>query len=157
MFRIIPNWWLLTSLHHVVHGGETFEYGRADRAEDQQGRQTGVAHHGSSQQAASLVTPLEAPWQDAHEPVRERDAGVLAPPPVHHQGHIETCKYIETCISPTDQTLSDFLFTVPSSRFPRGVRKQQVTFIVTLGASQQNKWFYCYFFYGAQMFRETIL
>ncbi len=83
---------LLTSLHHVVHGGETFEHGRADRAEDEQGRQTGVAHHGSSQQAASLVAPLEAPRQDAHEPVRERDAGVLAPPPVHHQGHIETCK-----------------------------------------------------------------
>lgn len=83
---------ILTSLHHVVHGGETFENGRADRAEDEQRRQTGVAHHGSSQQAASLVAPLEAPRQDAHEPVRERDAGVLAPPPVHHQGHIETCK-----------------------------------------------------------------
>lgn len=83
---------VLTSLHHVVHGGETFEHGRADGAEDEQGRQTGVTHHGSSQQAASLVAPLEAPRQDAHEPVRERDAGVLAPPPVHHQGHIETFK-----------------------------------------------------------------
>lgn len=51
----------LTSLHHVVHGGEALENGRADGAEDEQGRQAGVAHHGSSQQAAALVAPLEAP------------------------------------------------------------------------------------------------
>lgn len=74
----------------MVHGWETFEHGRADGAQDEQGWQTGVAHHGPSQQAASLVAPLQAPGQDAHEPVRERDAGVLAPPPVHHQGHVET-------------------------------------------------------------------
>lgn len=76
----------------MVDGGETFEHSCADRAQDEQGRQTGVTHHGSSQQAASLVAPLEAPRQNAHERVGERDAGVLTPPAVHHQGHIETCK-----------------------------------------------------------------
>lgn len=89
----------------MVHGGEALEYGRADGAEDEQGRQTGVTHHGPSQQAAALVGPLEAPRQDAHEPVGERDAGVLAPPPVHHQGHIETCRQpgrTDTLRRPTD-------------------------------------------------------
>lgn len=76
----------------MVHGGESLEDSRADRTEDEQGRQAGVAHHGASQQAASLIAPLEAPRQHTHEPVWERNAGVLAPPPVHHQGHIETWK-----------------------------------------------------------------
>lgn len=75
----------------MVHGGEPFEDGRADGSQDEQGGQAGVAHHGASQQAPSLVAALEAPWQDAHEAVRQRDAGVLVPPAVHHQGHVETC------------------------------------------------------------------
>lgn len=82
----------LTGFHHMVHGGEALEDGRADGAQDEQRRQAGVAHHGAPEQAASLVAPLEAPRQDAHEPVGQRDAGVLAPPPVHHQGHVETWK-----------------------------------------------------------------
>lgn len=90
---------LLTGFHHMVHGGEPLEHSRADRAEDEQGRQAGVAHHGASEQAASLVAPLEAPWQDAHEPVGQRDAGVLAPPPVHHQGHVETWKKAQAHIN----------------------------------------------------------
>lgn len=76
----------------MVYGGETFEDSRADGAQDEQGREAGVAHHGAPQKAASLVAPLEAPRQDTHEPVRERDAGVLVPPPVHHQGHVEAWK-----------------------------------------------------------------
>lgn len=83
---------LLTCLHHMVHSGETFENSSADRAEDEQGRQAGVAHHGASKETASLIAPLEAPRKDAHEPVRKGYAGVLVPPPVHHQGHIETWK-----------------------------------------------------------------
>lgn len=89
----------LTGFHHMVHGGEPLEHGRADRAEDEQGWQAGVAHHGASEQAASLVAPLEAPRQDAHEPVGQRDAGVLAPPAVHHQGHVETWKKAQAHIN----------------------------------------------------------
>lgn len=82
----------LTGLHHMVHGGEALEHGRADGAQDEQGRQAGVAHHGASEQAAALVAALQASRQHAHELVGQRDAGVLAPPAVHHQGHVETCE-----------------------------------------------------------------
>lgn len=50
----------LTGLHHVVHGGEALENGGADRAEDEQRGQAGVAHQGASEQAPSLVVPLQA-------------------------------------------------------------------------------------------------
>lgn len=75
----------------MVHGGKPLEDGGADGTEDEQGWEAGVAHHGAPQQAPSVVVPLEAPRQDAHEPVGQRDASVLIPPAVHHQGHVETC------------------------------------------------------------------
>lgn len=109
----------------MVHGGETFENSSADRAEDEQGWQAGVAHHGASQQAASLIAPLEAPRKDTHEPVRERDAGVLVPPPVHHQGHVETWKQQKR-----EETHVFALVKLGSLGFPVEHCDQQVTLTV---------------------------
>lgn len=130
----------LTSLHHVVNGGEALEHGRADGAEDEQGRQAGVAHHGSSQQAAALVAALEAPRQDAHEPIGQRDAGVLAPPAIHHQGHVETWRR-QAAVTP-DFSSSSLLFF----RSPLQPGNSRTHLLGTGGVPRKI------FFYRAQMF-----
>ncbi len=68
----------------MIHGGESLEDGRADGAQDQERGQTGVTHQRAAQQPAVLVPALNAPRERAHDPVRQRERGVLIPPAVHY-------------------------------------------------------------------------
>lgn len=68
----------------MIHGGESLEHGSADGAQDQERGQTGVAHQRASQKPAVLVPALHAPGERAHDPVRQRDGGVLTPPAIHN-------------------------------------------------------------------------
>lgn len=75
----------------MVHGGKALEDGSADGAQDEQSRQTGVAHECAPQQSSTLVLALYAAREHAHHPVRQRDRRVLTPPAVQYHGHVETC------------------------------------------------------------------
>lgn len=68
----------------MIHRRESLEHGGADRAQDQERGQTCIAHQCAAQQPAVLVPALHAPGERAHDPVRQRNGGVLIPPAVHY-------------------------------------------------------------------------
>lgn len=80
----------LTSLHNVLQRGEPLADSGADGAQDEDWRQVCVPHEGSSQQATPLVRPVHVSGHHHHQVVGQREAGVLTPPAVEGQGHIET-------------------------------------------------------------------
>ena len=48
-----------TCLHHVLHGGEALADAGADGAEDEDGTEVDVAHHGPTEQPAILIPALD--------------------------------------------------------------------------------------------------
>lgn len=85
------NSFLLTGLHHVIQSWEASVNPGADGAQDQDRGQVGVSHESSPQQPASLVLAVHISRHNHHQVVRQREAGVLAPPAVEGHGYIEAC------------------------------------------------------------------
>lgn len=82
---------LLTSLHHVIQGWEASVNPGADGAQNQDGRQVGISHERSPQQAAPLIHAVHISRHSHHQVVGQWEASVLTPPAVEGHSDIETC------------------------------------------------------------------